>query len=273
MGPHHVRGRALHDPTGLHDDDAVGEAEGLGLVVGDVHDGGADAVEERGQLGDESVPEAPVERSERLVQQQQARCGGQRPGQRHPLLLAAGELGHGPAFPSGEADELEDLLHPSGPTLRVRALHAQPELDVLANVAVGEQGVVLEHEPDAPSVRRQVGHVGPADKDTTGTGALEAGHATQHGGLPAPRGTKQRHDLTGRHLERHVVDRRTFVTREADHEVANGERRSGGHQNSEAPAGRTRSMTNTTTTVTSIKMVARAMAWPNSNAPGRPRNR
>jgi hypothetical protein len=34
-----------------------------------------------------------VERAERLVEQQQLRLGGQRPRERHPLALAAGELG------------------------------------------------------------------------------------------------------------------------------------------------------------------------------------
>ncbi len=40
-----------------------------------------------------AAPSRPhVERGERLVEQQQARVGGQRPGDRHPLRLAAGQL-------------------------------------------------------------------------------------------------------------------------------------------------------------------------------------
>ena len=55
-----------------------------------------------------------VERAERLVQQQHPRLGRQRPGQRHPLPLAAGQLGGQPVGELLQVHQLEQLAHPCG---------------------------------------------------------------------------------------------------------------------------------------------------------------
>jgi hypothetical protein len=52
-----------------------------------------------------------VERAERLVEEQHGRLDRQRPGQRHPLALAAGELVGHPVRELREVHELEQLLH------------------------------------------------------------------------------------------------------------------------------------------------------------------
>ena len=149
----------------------------------------------------------------------------------------------------------------------------RPNSTFAAHVAMGEQGVVLEHEAHAATVGRHVGHVDPVDEHAARRRTLQAGHAAQDGGLPAPGGAEERHHLAGCHVEGHVVDGRELPPGEADDEILHREGCTGRHQNSEAPAGRTRSMASTTTTVTNIRIVDRAMAWPNSSAPGRPRNR
>ena len=64
--------------------------------MGDQHDRPGEVGEVRAQEGAHVDPGAGVERGHRLVEQQHLGLGGERPGQRHPLRLAAGELG-GPA--------------------------------------------------------------------------------------------------------------------------------------------------------------------------------
>ena len=70
----------------------VGQRHRLLLVVGDVNEGGADALLDRLQLVLHLAAQLEVERAQRLVEQQHGRFDHQRPGERHALPLAAGEL-------------------------------------------------------------------------------------------------------------------------------------------------------------------------------------
>ena len=60
----------------------------------------------RPQLG----ADVGVQRAERLVEQQHLRLDGQRPGQCHPLALAARELGGPLLGPLGQPDERQQLV-------------------------------------------------------------------------------------------------------------------------------------------------------------------
>jgi len=60
--------------------------------VGDVHEGDAEVVLEALELAAHAQAQELVERRQRLVEEEDARTGDQRPGERHPLLLAAGQL-------------------------------------------------------------------------------------------------------------------------------------------------------------------------------------
>ena len=81
----------------------------------------------RAQVGGEPFAQAGVEGGERLVEQQQPGLDGQRPGQRDPLPLAAGEGGGQPVGVPLEPDEGEQLLDPardgrlSGRSRRIRS--------------------------------------------------------------------------------------------------------------------------------------------------------
>ena len=87
----HLGGRPVLDhPAALDDDDPVGQQQRVEDVVGDDDDRAvgqhpAQHLAQRGRDRD-------VEGGHRLVEQQQPRVGGERPGDRDPLRLAAGEL-------------------------------------------------------------------------------------------------------------------------------------------------------------------------------------
>ena len=75
-----------------HHHQAVGDGQRLLLVVRH-HDGGqAELALQLADLHPHLLPQLGVEVRQRLVQQQHVGPDGQRPGQRHALLLAAGEL-------------------------------------------------------------------------------------------------------------------------------------------------------------------------------------
>ena len=73
--------------------DPVGDVERLLLVVGDEHGRDVHLVVQAAQPLAQVGAHLGVEGTERLVEQQHLRVDGERPGQRHPLALAAGELG------------------------------------------------------------------------------------------------------------------------------------------------------------------------------------
>ena len=82
----------LLDPAGIHHRHQIGHGEGLVLVMGDEDRGDAGLVMDMAQPDAQFLAHLGVQRAERLVQQQHARLDRQRPGQRHALALAAGQL-------------------------------------------------------------------------------------------------------------------------------------------------------------------------------------
>ncbi len=96
----------------LHHHQPVGDRERLLLVVGH-HDGGeAEAALQLANLHPDLGAELGVEVGERLVQQQDLRLDHQGAGERHPLLLAAGELARHARAQLVQAHQAQRLLHP-----------------------------------------------------------------------------------------------------------------------------------------------------------------
>ena len=90
---------------------------------------------------------------------------------------------------------------------------AQPEPDVLGHGEVGEQRVVLKHQPDTALLRRKLsrvsalGHRRAVDRDTAGLQGLEAGREPQQRGLAASRRPEQAYELAGLDADADVIDR------------------------------------------------------------------
>ena len=96
----------------------------------------------------------PIERSERLVQQENARLGSEGARERNALLLATRQRPDRAPLEPGEADELEKLtVRARFYRLRRVAAHPESERDVAEDVAVREERVVLEDEADPTPVR------------------------------------------------------------------------------------------------------------------------
>ena len=157
--PQLVRRRDLDDPPRAHHANAIAEREGLGLVVRDVDRGRPELVEDAAEVVEEPIAQPAIERSERLVQQEDARLGSEGARECDPLLLAARQRSDGATLESGEPDELQELARPRGDSLGRVSAHPQPERDVPEDVAVREERVILEDEPDASPMRRHSGEV------------------------------------------------------------------------------------------------------------------
>ncbi len=207
----HLGRRALlHHPSGLDDDDVVGQHHGLDRVVGHQHGRATEPAEMAAQVPSDGQPGGRVQRRQRLVQQQQLRARGERSGERDPLSLPAGER-PGPA--GGELGQPERLqpAQRGGPGGGPRdSPAAQPEGDVVPRGQMREQQVVLKNHPDRAalcrdedSLRRVVqdeaGQADPARVDR-----LQPGQRPQQGGLARAVGPENGDGRPARRGQRHV---------------------------------------------------------------------
>jgi hypothetical protein len=209
----HLLGRAgLLDPPVAHDDDLVGQRQGLLLVVRHEQGTGAGRPQDGRHVLAQRLPQAGVEAGERLVEQHDLGIGGQGPGQRHALALATGQLVRVRAGALGQADQLEALLG--------SARGRTAEGHVAGDGQMGEQRTVLEDHAYAAPVgllpHAGAGDGAAADLDGAGVGHLETGDHTQHRGLARPAGTEQRHQVAVGDLDRGVRHRRGATEALAD---------------------------------------------------------
>ena len=139
---------------------------------------------------------------------------------RHPLLLAAGELQGEPVFHPLQTDLAEELRHPLPAFPARHALEHQRELRVLPRGQHRQQVVRLEDEPDPvePDPRKlAVGERGdllPADPDRSLGRGGESAEQVQHGRLPRTRRTRHGDELAILHDQvdaPHGLDRARFL--------------------------------------------------------------
>src|SRR5690606_3671940 len=113
-----------------------------------------------------------VECAERLVEEQDARLDGERPGQGDALALAAGKLRRVAAFKTAELHELEQLHHPVA-NLRPRRpgpcrTGIEAEGDVVERLHALEERVALEDEADVPGLDRRAKGILLAEQHAAG---------------------------------------------------------------------------------------------------------
>ena len=175
----------LLDLTFAEHGDAIGHRERLLLIVRDVDEGDADLTLHRLQQALELLAEPQVERSERLIQQQDLGVEHQRAGQGDALLLATGQLSRTGTVPPGQVDELEHALD-AQLDLSVRRLAlAQAKGNVLEDVKMGKQRVVLEHGRDRTLEGGPALHLLTVHLDGTGGWVVEPGDQAQRRRLAA----------------------------------------------------------------------------------------
>ena len=200
-------GRAdLLDPPRIHDGDAVAEAHGLALVMGDVEERDADLVVDHVELDEHPLAELEVEGGQRLVEEEHPGPVDEGPGDGDALFLPAREEVRLLCRLVGHADEAE---HPVDLVvdLALRPLgDAQAEGDVLPDAHVREQGVALEDGVDLALFGGEVRDVLAVEEDAPRIRALEPGGDAQHRRLAAAARTEEGEDLAFPDLERNVGD-------------------------------------------------------------------
>jgi hypothetical protein len=172
------------------------------------------------------LPELLVEGRKRLVEEQHLGALGERPGERHPLALAARELARHALRELLELDEAEHLGNPSGDLLPRQPVLLQPEGDVPLDAHVREERVGLEHHVHRPAIGRDAGEVAGAERHTPARRLLEARQHAHEGGLAAARRAEQAEELLREDVEGEMVDRNGVA--EALRDVLEADQRDGG---------------------------------------------
>src|SRR5262249_55985870 len=183
----------------------------LGLIVGHVDGRDSGLLDDPPQVVAQAQAQLRIEIAEWFVQQQELRLIDEAARKRHTLHLAARER-HDRTI--GEFPEPDEFQYLAGLAVDLRAgPTAMRERigGVRLDGHVRPDRIGLEHHADIARTRRHLDtisrrrHHASADADAPGGGMLEARDAAQRRGLAATGGTKQHHDLAGRHVKAHPV--------------------------------------------------------------------
>ena len=180
----------------------VGERERLVAVVRDVQHRQAALAAGAPQQLLERLPRLLVHGAQRLVQQQGAGPGGERPRQRHPLALAARERGGAAVEQLLHAYRLGEPPDVRAPVPAVPGRAAQAVGDVLRHREVREQQSLLEHQTGVPALGDEPGDVGAGQPHLAGGRRTHTGDRLEHEAL-AGAARPEKHGV-GAVLDRHV---------------------------------------------------------------------
>ena len=190
----------------VHDDDLIGELEGLLLVVCHEEAGDAELAVEAVEPVAELLADAGVQCSERFVQQQDLGPRRQGSGKRHPLALAARELIRVSVGEGRQPHQFQQLVDPLTLCRLVDAADRKAEGDVPAHGHVAEQGVVLEDESEAAILDAGVRQLLSRDPHASGVRLLQPGDHPQDGALSGTARSQQSCDGSFCCREAHVVN-------------------------------------------------------------------
>ena len=167
------------------------------------------AVADLADDGDDLQDLGRVQPGHHLVEQQQARRGGQRACEFEALAAGDGEVGRGLREHVLHADLARDGMGVFPGLVAVRVLLVGTHGDVLVHRELGERLRDLEgahHAGARDLVYRHAGDVLPEQFHPPAVDRVETGDAGEQGGLSCAIGADQRHDAALVDLQRGVVD-------------------------------------------------------------------
>jgi hypothetical protein len=196
---------ALHHPAAVQDRNATAHGQGFLLIMGDIEKCRAGLLVNVGELDLHGPANLLVERGKRLIEQKHARRRRQRASQRHPLLLAAAEIGYALVGEAGEADKV-DHLGDAPADLRTRHpadFEAVPY--IFRDVHVGEHGILLEHHAEVASPGRHPRDILSVNLDSPRIRGDQAGDHAQDRRFPRSARTEEGEELPAADGQRQPV--------------------------------------------------------------------
>ena len=180
-----LRGVHLLDEAVLHDDDPVAHRHRLGLVVGDVDEGGAQALVQLGDLRAHRGAQLGVEVGERLVEQEDRRVADHRAPERDALPLSARKRLGLAVEQVLDVEHLGRLMHLAVDLLLGGLAQLKAERHILIDGHVRVERVVLEDHRDVAVLGGHVVDQLVADVELALADLLEPRDHAQGGGFAA----------------------------------------------------------------------------------------
>ena len=119
-----LRRADLLDASLIHHGHPVANGICLSLIVSDIQGCHADPFQDDAQIGHQALAQGAIERSQRFVQQEQARSGSERTCQRDTLLFAARQLVDSTVPMTLQVNQGQHLPDPLRDLARGQLLHA-----------------------------------------------------------------------------------------------------------------------------------------------------
>jgi hypothetical protein len=207
--------------------------------VGDAQCGEPEIADQRLQPGARLVPQLRIEVGQRFVQQDHRRFVDQCAGDRHTLLLAAGELVRIALAEVREPQAPQRVLDAAIDLRALDAAQAQPVGDVVEDRLVRPQRIGLEDEAEAALLDRELDAAlrieqrPIADRDAPLVRTLQTRDTAQQCRLAAARRAEQCDDVAGDRAERDGLE--NLVAAEDDSQVFDDEIRHAGALRAEGP--------------------------------------
>ncbi|MNH79188.1 hypothetical protein D3C73_315060 [compost metagenome] len=179
--------------------------------MGDHHAGHADAFDDLHQFQLHLRTQLFVQRTHRLVEQQQLRTLGQRTGEGDALTLTAGQLVRTAFGVLSHMHQTQHFIDTGIDFTGRQTVLLEAEGDVLRDGHVWEQRVGLEHHVDRPLVRRHVSDVHAVEQNPPFGRPLETGEHAQQGRFARTGAAEQGEDFALMDLQGHIVHCHGFV--------------------------------------------------------------
>ncbi|OQB86243.1 MAG: hypothetical protein BWX85_00617 [Chloroflexi bacterium ADurb.Bin120] len=207
-----MRTPTLNNDPLVEQQQAICYGKSLFLVVGDVNGRYFALMQDTAQLLAEVFAQGSIQGAQGFIQHQQAGVGSQGTRQCNSLLFAAGELGHLALGKTRHTDGFQRAFNPGVDFINRQILHLKPESNIFGNIAMWEQGIILEHEPKTALMRGNPRQGGVLPVNIAAFRFFQPGDNAQQGALPASGRSQQAHGFIFIHTEGDPLKQRlTFV--------------------------------------------------------------
>ena len=190
----------------MHDRDTVAHGERLFLIVRHVEKRNIELALEALELELHLLAQLEIERTQRLVEQQDLGSVDQGASNGNALLLAAGQLIGFAALKAAELHQVEHLHHALANLVLGNLLHPQAVGDVVEDGHVRKQRVALEHGVHVALERLLIGHIGAGKQNLARRRLLKAGDHAQRRRLARAGRSQNRQELALLHIDGQVFD-------------------------------------------------------------------
>ena len=200
----------------MHNRDAVAHGERFFLVVRHVEKRNVEFALKALELELHLLAQLEIERTQRLIEQQDLGPVDQGTGDSDALLLTTGQLVGLAPLKAAELHQIEHFQHALTNLVLRSLLHLETVGDVVENGHVRKQRVALEHGIHVALERLLIGNIDAVEQNFARSGLLKAGDHAQRRRLARAGRAQNRQELALLYIDGQVFDHVVFAVKLVD---------------------------------------------------------